>query len=175
MLEDATDRRADAQMLLARLPAEIHTIEHERAQGQHCAADLVALRDVARLCGRLDEIVDERVDAARPGRAEDRDLVRRQVVGREHAGTNRVIDVVVDVGNAIDDAEEVMIDRVRQCPESPLAGEHNGCAKGAGDRHREHVPGRIESVYQFDPVPAGTVTVTGVQLEPTIESSAALT
>src|SRR5438105_8454409 len=107
MLEDATDRRADAQMLLARLPAEIHTIEHERAQGHHCAADLVALRDVPRLRRRLDEIVDERVDAARPGRAEDRDLVRRQVVGREHAGTNRVVDVVVDVGNAIDDAEDL--------------------------------------------------------------------
>src|SRR5262249_49773008 len=52
------------------LGAEIHMLEHERAQREHSAADLVALGDVTRLRGRLDEIVYERVDAARTSRSE---------------------------------------------------------------------------------------------------------
>ena len=43
------------------------------------AADLLALDDVARALGVLDEVVDEPVDAARAGVAQDRDLLHRQV------------------------------------------------------------------------------------------------
>ena len=109
-------RRIVARMLrvlLGRVRAEIDALEHERAQRQHRAADLVALRDVAGLRGRLDEVVHERVDAPRAGVAEDRDLVGGQVVGGEHPGADRVVDVVVDVRDAVDDAHDLSLERLR--------------------------------------------------------------
>ena len=85
----------------------------KRAEREHRAADLVALHDVARLRGRLDEVVDERVDPARAGRAEHGDLLARQVVRREDPGANRVVDVVVDVRDAVDDADDLPLERLR--------------------------------------------------------------
>ena len=69
-VEDPADGRAGALVLDARLRAEVDALEHERAQREHRAADLVALGDVALARGGLDQVVDERVDALRAGRAE---------------------------------------------------------------------------------------------------------
>ena len=102
-----------SRVLLGRMRTEIDALEHERAQREHRAADLVALRDVARLRGRLDEVVHERVDAPRAGFAEHGDLVARQVVGGEHPGADRVVDVVVDVRDAVDDADDLPLERLR--------------------------------------------------------------
>jgi hypothetical protein len=44
--------------------SEVHAREHELAQGEHGAADLLALDDVARLGRGLDDVVHERVDPA---------------------------------------------------------------------------------------------------------------
>ena len=62
---------------------------------------------------RLDEVVHERVDAPRACVAEHRDLVARQLVGGEHPGADRVVDVVVDVGDAVDDADDLPLERLR--------------------------------------------------------------
>ena len=67
-------------------------------------ADLLALHDVAGPRRALDEVVHEGVDPARAGGAEESDLVCGQVALREEPGPDRVVDVVVDVRNAVDDA-----------------------------------------------------------------------
>src|SRR5581483_4590213 len=73
----------------------------------------VALADVARPVGALDQIVDEAVDARGAGRAEQLDLGSRQVALAEQAEADRVVDVVVDVGNAVDDADDLALERRR--------------------------------------------------------------
>src|SRR5690349_10673147 len=87
--------------------------EHEAAQREHRLADLVALDDVARVGGRLDEVVHERVDPAGAGVAERCDLLLRQVGHAEDAGADRVVDVVVDVRDAVDDADDLALERLR--------------------------------------------------------------
>ena len=47
-----------------------------------------------------------------PGRAEHRDLVARQVALLEQAVADRVVDVVVDVGDAVDDADDLALERL---------------------------------------------------------------
>ena len=89
-------------------------VEHEGPQLVHRAADLVALDDVAGQLGVLDEVVHERVDAARAGVAEHGDRLGRQVLLAQHAGAQRVVDVVVDVGDAIDDPHDAPLERARQ-------------------------------------------------------------
>jgi hypothetical protein len=69
--------------------------------------------DVACLRGLLYQVVDERVDAASPGRAEQLDLVLRQLGGREDAEAHRVVDVVVDVRDAVDDPDDPSFKRRR--------------------------------------------------------------
>ena len=59
---------------------EIDLLEHERAQGVHRLPDLLALPDPPLALGRLHEVVDERVDSLRAGRAEDVELFARKVV-----------------------------------------------------------------------------------------------
>ena len=56
--------------------------------------------------------MDERVDPPRTGRAEQLDLVPRQVVGREDPVADRVVDVVVDVGDAVDDPDDLALERL---------------------------------------------------------------
>ena len=113
VLEDPLHRRAGPYVLGASGIAEVDALEHERAQGEHRGADLVALPDVTRARGGLDEVVDERVDPARPGGTEQLDLVLRELAGVEHAGAHRVVDVVVDVGHAVDQADDPSLERVR--------------------------------------------------------------
>ena len=111
-VEDPPDGRARPLVLDARLRAEVDALEHEGAQREHRAADLVALDDVALAGGGLDQVVDERVDAPRAGRPEHRDLVVRQVALLEDPVADRVVDVVVDVGDAVDDADDLALERL---------------------------------------------------------------
>ena len=80
-----------ALVLRLHLRPEVDALEHEAAQREHRGADLVALDDVARRGRGLDEVVDERVDPLRAGRAEQLDLVARQVAGARgsRAGSRR--------------------------------------------------------------------------------------
>ena len=94
-------------LVLGRHPgAEVHPLEHERAKRKHRLTDLVALGHRPSRLGRLDEIVDERVDALRARRAEKLDLGRRQVALREKPVAERVVDVVVDVRDPVDDPHD---------------------------------------------------------------------
>jgi hypothetical protein len=86
VMEQRRDDALRLRVLAPRRVAEIHLIEHERAQRRHGGAHLRALDDVARQVGALDEVVHERVDAARAGRPEDVDRPRRQLLGRQNAG-----------------------------------------------------------------------------------------
>ena len=87
-------------------------LEHEGAEREHRGADLVALDDVA--CGGrvLDQVVDEPVDSLRAGRAEDLDLVGRQVALLEDPVADRVVDVVVDVRDTVDDPDDLPLERL---------------------------------------------------------------
>ena len=67
-----------------------------------------------------------------PGRAEQRDLLLRQVVGGEHPGADRVVDVVVDVRDAVDDADDLPLERLR------LVG------PGVLEDPVAHLPGEVE-------------------------------
>ena len=111
--EDRMDHIVRAAVLRPDLRAEVDAIEHEGAQREHRLADLLALADVARLLRGLDEIVDEPVDALRAGRAEQLDLVVRQLRLGEDPVPDRVVDVVVDVGDAVDDADDLALERLR--------------------------------------------------------------
>ncbi len=85
----------------------------KRAQVEHRLTDGVALDDVAGDGGRLDEIVDERVDAARAGIAEELDRLGGKVGRLEQAGAEGVVDVVVDVREAVDEAHDPPLVRLR--------------------------------------------------------------
>ena len=89
------------------LRPEVDAVEHERAQREHRLSHLVTLDDLAGGLGRLDEVVDERIDPFRAARSEQRDLGGRQVVLREEPVAERVVDVVVDVGDPIDDPHDL--------------------------------------------------------------------
>ena len=84
----------------------------------------LALDDRPRPRGVLDEVVDERVDPLRPRRAEHRDRLGRQVGGGEHPRSHGVVDVVVDVGDAVDRGG-------RSCPRASPAPRPAGVAEDA--------------------------------------------
>ena len=83
------------------------------AEREHRGADVVALDDVAGGLGALDQVVDERVDPRRAGLAEELDLRARQVVRREQPPADRVVDVVVDVGDPVDEPHDLPFERRR--------------------------------------------------------------
>ena len=129
-VEDRAHDTAGALVLGPDLGAEIHPLEHERAQGEHRVPHLVALDDVARGLGRLDEVVDERVDPLRAGRAQQLDLVHGKVPLGQEPVAQRVVDVVVDVRDPVDDADDLpfvrlglALARVREDPVADLVGE----------------------------------------------------
>src|SRR6185503_9256631 len=93
--------------------AEIDVLEHEGAEREHGFPHVVALDDVAGGLGGLDEIVDERVDPLRARGAEELDLVEGKVALGQDAVPERVVDVVVDVGDAVDDADDLAFVRRR--------------------------------------------------------------
>ena len=112
MVEDLANGLAGALVFLRRVRPEVDALEHERAERKHRRANLLALDDVAGRLGRLDEVVDERVDALRAARAEQRDLVLRQVFGIEDPVPDGVVDVVVDVRDPVDDAHDLALVRL---------------------------------------------------------------
>ena len=82
------------------------------------------------LGGGVHEVAHESVDPRRAGRPEDLDLVARQVVFAEEAEADGVVDVVVDVRDAVDDAHDLPFERlrlpiarVREDPVADLAGQ----------------------------------------------------
>ena len=93
--------------------AQVDALEHEGAQVEHRAADLVRLDDVSRLGRGLDDVVNEPVDPARAGLPQELDLFLRQVSVRQEAGAQGVVDVVVDVGDAVDEADDLPLERGR--------------------------------------------------------------
>ncbi len=99
--------RVRAFVLGPRDRREVDPLEHELAQREHRAADLLALDDVAgaaELSTRSCTSVSIRLRAAR---AEHLELVARQVGLLEDPVADRVVDVVVDVGDAVDDAHDL--------------------------------------------------------------------
>ena len=94
------------------LGTEVHPVEHERAEREHRLADVVALPDVPGLLRRVDEIVDEAIDALGPGRAEELDLGVWEIGLGEDPVPDCVVDVVVDVRDPIDDADDLALERL---------------------------------------------------------------
>jgi hypothetical protein len=96
----------------------------------HRTADLLALADVARLGRGLDQVVDEPVDASAAGGAEQLDLGVRQVALFEQSVAEGIVDVVVDVRDAVDESHDAALERlrldrprVRQDPFADLVGQ----------------------------------------------------
>ena len=113
VVEQGLDHALDLRVLARRDGPEVDALEHERAQLDHRFADPLALDDLAGLVRVLDEVVDERVDPPLTGVAEDLDRLRRQVGRRDHAGAHGVVDVVVDVGDAVHQPDDPALERRR--------------------------------------------------------------
>ena len=112
VLEDRRDRGVRPQMLAASVLAEIDLFEHERAEREHRRAHLLALHDVAGALGGLDQVVNKRVDSARSGVAEQLDLGTGQVLGHQQPPAERIVDVVVDVRDPVDDTDDLAFERL---------------------------------------------------------------
>ena len=93
---------------------EIDALEHERAQAQHGAADLLALHDVAGRLGAVEQVHHQRLDSLGAGRAEQLDLLAGQVLEAQDARAQGVVDVVVDVGDPIDELDDPALERRRR-------------------------------------------------------------
>ena len=63
-----------------------------------------------------DHVGDERVDAPRVRRTEHVDDIRRDIVHRDQPGPHRVVEIVVDIGDAVGDANHLAFERVRLLP-----------------------------------------------------------
>ncbi len=110
-------------------------LEHERAQLQHRLADPLALNDLARLVRVLDEVVDERVDPPRPVSPRISIGSLGQVDSRDHTGAHRVVDVVVDVRDAVHQPDDPALERRR------LGGAPGMAEDPVADR-----PGQVEAL-----------------------------
>ena len=78
----------------------------------------------------------QRVDPRRAGIPQDRDLRHRQGVGLEDPGAQRVVDVVVDVGDPVDEPDDLALE----------GGRLAGAARVAQDA----VPHRRREIELFD-------------------------
>src|SRR2546426_2485757 len=114
VVEDAADGRPGTLLFQPRMRTEIDVVEHEPSESEHRFADLLALHDVAGLLGAFDQIVHKGVDAARAAISEQRDLGLWQRGGIENPEADRVVDVVVDVGDAVDDPDDLAFLRQRR-------------------------------------------------------------
>ena len=111
VVEQAAQRPEHPVVLAARLGPEIQALEHELAQPQHGATDLVRLRHVSPLARGGDDVAHKRVDPLRAGRPEQLDLGRRQVGLGEDPRAHRIVDVVVDVGDPVDEPHHAPLER----------------------------------------------------------------
>jgi hypothetical protein len=112
VLEQAPQRHPRPLLFGPRLRPEVHPIEHELPQSQHRAANLLALPDVPLRSRPLHHVLHEQVNSRRPGLAEQRDFLLRQIVRRNNPRPHRVIDVVVDVSHPVDDAHHPPLERL---------------------------------------------------------------
>ena len=64
--------------------------------------------------GDGDDVGDECVDAPRVRRPEDLEDIRRDIVDRHQTGAQRVVEIVVDIGDAVGDANDLAFERVRR-------------------------------------------------------------
>ena len=92
-----------------------------KARSESIAAPISSLWTMSPAAARgLDEVVHEPVDALGAARAEHLDLVARQVALGEDPVADRVVDVVVDVRDAVDDADDLPLER-RAARDRPCA------------------------------------------------------
>src|SRR5439155_17043196 len=75
--------------------------------------DLLALHDVSGTLGALDEVVHQRVDAPRAPVAEERNFLVRQLRWTEDPEADGIVNVVVDVGDTVDDSHDLALERRR--------------------------------------------------------------
>src|SRR5947207_233972 len=130
MVEDPPDGSSRALVLAAGMWPQIDVTEHEGAEREHRLADLLALHDVAGGLGRLDEVVHQRVDSTRAGLAEQCHLVLEKILGPQDPEAYGIVDVMVDVRDAVDDPNDLPLVRrglalpgVRQDPVFDFRGE----------------------------------------------------
>ena len=86
-----------------------------------------------------DHVGDERVDAPRVRRPEHLDDIRRDILHRDQTGPHRVVEIVVDIGDAVGDANHLAFERVRLARRGVGdAGAELGVTKNAvADRKRQ--------------------------------------
>ena len=90
--------------------SQVDVLEHERPQLVHGRRGGLALDDVPRGLGVLDQVVDEHIDPVRSAVAELGDGVRGQVRFGDHAGAKGVVDVVVDVRDTVEQPDDLAFD-----------------------------------------------------------------
>ncbi len=88
-------------------------LEQERAQLVHGGPDVVAQADVALVHRGLDHIDDERLDTARVIAPEQGMRTLRKLRFLENACPDRVVDIMVHVGDAIGDGDDAAFERLR--------------------------------------------------------------
>jgi hypothetical protein len=59
----------------------------------------------------LDDVANQRVDSLRAGRPQQLDLRGRQILGTQDSRPQRVVDVMVDVGDAVDQPDDLPLHR----------------------------------------------------------------
>ena len=114
VVEEAAQGALDPLLLAARRRPQVDAVEHELAQAQHRAADLLALDDVAGLGVEWATMSRTRVSIrAEPVGPSSSISAARQVRGPQDAGAQGVVDVVVDVGDAVDQLHDPPLERRR--------------------------------------------------------------
>ena len=111
MVEQRAQHPLDPGLVLLGIWGEIHAREHEVAQAQHRAPHRLALHDVAGALGALEQVDHQGLDPLRPGGPEQVDLGDREVLEGQHAGPDGVVDVVVDVGDPVDEPHDPALQR----------------------------------------------------------------
>ena len=123
VVEQCLDDPIDLRVLARSLRAEVAAREHEVAQRGHRRPDARALHDVPRALGGLDEVVHERVDPPWSRVAQHRDRLRRQVAERDDSRANGVVDVVIDVRDAVDEADDPSLEGRRRLRAPGVTGD----------------------------------------------------
>ena len=104
-------RRRAPRVLRGSLGPEVDALEHERAQREHRLPHLCRLADVVDALRGVDDVVHEPNRSARSRSSRgSRSRVREVVLG-EKPVAHGVVDVVVDVGDAVDEADDLPLER----------------------------------------------------------------
>src|SRR4029450_8771323 len=108
------DDGASLLVLGPRVRAQVDALEHERPKGEHRRAHVLALPDLTRGVGLLDEVVVEAVDAPGARLPEELDLFVRELVLAGDTAGKGVVDVVVDVRDPVDDPDDLALEGFRE-------------------------------------------------------------